>query len=358
MFTHTLAVCMLQALCQGNSPMLVAEPSTPEQYWYYCDPARAYFPSVSSCPVPWRKVLPTQSAAPVPSVQNELSAGSPCRTLVDAISKWVTQRANYSISGSRSFDYLRDEHSMWSSVLGVDVDNGQLTEVNTRVRWASNCISTLDHTANAAEPGGMTYPDWTAASVEVAQLQKFVATKNAQAKEQQGIITFLSSWIGEPESEFSAGHPELTCNPGGAEADPQYQGLLACGNVLAVSDQPELMDDIAGIKGTVAYKFDAQRKLFYISGDIPVASYSGLRKRFIEKWGQPDKRELVTVRNALGVEFEDEEIQWMKGTVEIVLRQYNDGLGDSDEYNMGVSEFWVRDVPTDQALRDTTKGKL
>lgn len=30
--------------------------------WYYCDPVRAYYPYVSTCPAPWREVVPNSSA--------------------------------------------------------------------------------------------------------------------------------------------------------------------------------------------------------------------------------------------------------------------------------------------------------
>ena len=30
--------------------------------WYYCDPAHAYYPYVSTCPVPWREVVPNSNA--------------------------------------------------------------------------------------------------------------------------------------------------------------------------------------------------------------------------------------------------------------------------------------------------------
>jgi len=36
-------------------------PATPQQkqIWYYCDSARAYYPYVRSCQVPWRRIIPT-----------------------------------------------------------------------------------------------------------------------------------------------------------------------------------------------------------------------------------------------------------------------------------------------------------
>ncbi len=35
-----------------------ATPPAPETYWYYCQSARAYYPSVQSCPEPWIKLPP------------------------------------------------------------------------------------------------------------------------------------------------------------------------------------------------------------------------------------------------------------------------------------------------------------
>lgn len=44
-------------------PSQPAEASTPTGHWYYCDPAKAYFPYVQRCPVPWRAVAPNSAAA-------------------------------------------------------------------------------------------------------------------------------------------------------------------------------------------------------------------------------------------------------------------------------------------------------
>jgi hypothetical protein len=46
-------------------------------YWYWCEPARAYYPYVATCPVPWRAVNPaavvrqpsTSGAPPPPAGQ-------------------------------------------------------------------------------------------------------------------------------------------------------------------------------------------------------------------------------------------------------------------------------------------------
>lgn len=42
-------------------PSQPAEPAPPpaQQYWYYCDSAKAYYPYVSTCPGGWRKVPAT-----------------------------------------------------------------------------------------------------------------------------------------------------------------------------------------------------------------------------------------------------------------------------------------------------------
>ena len=36
----------------------------PQQYWYYCDSARGYYPYVSNCPEQWRAVPATPPASP------------------------------------------------------------------------------------------------------------------------------------------------------------------------------------------------------------------------------------------------------------------------------------------------------
>ena len=47
------------------APVIVEQPvyvqqsqPAPESYWYYCQSAQAYYPSVSSCPEAWIKVPP------------------------------------------------------------------------------------------------------------------------------------------------------------------------------------------------------------------------------------------------------------------------------------------------------------
>lgn len=49
------------------SGMISVAANAQQQYWYYCDPAHAYFPYVSSCPAPWRKVQPNQQPDSVPA---------------------------------------------------------------------------------------------------------------------------------------------------------------------------------------------------------------------------------------------------------------------------------------------------
>ncbi len=50
-----------------NPPAGAIAPPPPTPYWYYCEPARAYYPYVSSCPSGWMQV-PAQpvGAAPAP----------------------------------------------------------------------------------------------------------------------------------------------------------------------------------------------------------------------------------------------------------------------------------------------------
>ena len=39
-----------------QQPVVVAPPTSAPGTWYYCEPARAYYPYVSTCPEPWRAV--------------------------------------------------------------------------------------------------------------------------------------------------------------------------------------------------------------------------------------------------------------------------------------------------------------
>lgn len=48
---------------RSETPALPSGPP-PQQYWYYCDSARGYYPYVSSCPEQWRAVPATPPASP------------------------------------------------------------------------------------------------------------------------------------------------------------------------------------------------------------------------------------------------------------------------------------------------------
>lgn len=45
-------------------PAQTAPPPAAPQYWYYCKPAKAYYPYVSSCPRPWTRVPATPGSRP------------------------------------------------------------------------------------------------------------------------------------------------------------------------------------------------------------------------------------------------------------------------------------------------------
>jgi hypothetical protein len=42
----------------GPSEYVQREPEPPQEYWYYCPRARAYYPDIRECPEEWVKVLP------------------------------------------------------------------------------------------------------------------------------------------------------------------------------------------------------------------------------------------------------------------------------------------------------------
>jgi hypothetical protein len=64
LLARTLLTGVLAVAASGAARPAAAQP--PATYW--CEPARAYFPQVASCPVPWRRTVdqayPAQPAAP------------------------------------------------------------------------------------------------------------------------------------------------------------------------------------------------------------------------------------------------------------------------------------------------------
>ena len=42
-----------------RSPPIIAQPSAPTSYWYYCDNPQGYYPYIQQCPGGWKQVVPT-----------------------------------------------------------------------------------------------------------------------------------------------------------------------------------------------------------------------------------------------------------------------------------------------------------
>lgn len=73
----------MKQLLLGLFLILGAHSAAAAEYWYYCDPAHAYYPYVRACTAPWRQVVPytygqpgsQQSQAPAPPIR-QVPAGS------------------------------------------------------------------------------------------------------------------------------------------------------------------------------------------------------------------------------------------------------------------------------------------
>jgi outer membrane protein OmpA-like peptidoglycan-associated protein len=69
-------------------PPVVTVTQAPAAYWYYCPPARAYFPYVQVCPSGWEAVPATKAPprqAGAPPVQAQMPAGKVTYTLGDVL---------------------------------------------------------------------------------------------------------------------------------------------------------------------------------------------------------------------------------------------------------------------------------
>ena len=56
----------MRRLLFGLFLIVTTHPAAAQGHWYYCDPAHAYYPYVSTCPVPWREVAPYSSGQEQP----------------------------------------------------------------------------------------------------------------------------------------------------------------------------------------------------------------------------------------------------------------------------------------------------
>jgi hypothetical protein len=43
-------------VAEQEPPIVIEQTSAPQDYWYYCRPANAYYPYAKTCPEPWEKV--------------------------------------------------------------------------------------------------------------------------------------------------------------------------------------------------------------------------------------------------------------------------------------------------------------
>ena len=43
---------------EAPAPPIAALPAPQEQYWYYCQDSKTYYPYVQTCATPWRRVIP------------------------------------------------------------------------------------------------------------------------------------------------------------------------------------------------------------------------------------------------------------------------------------------------------------
>src|SRR3954465_12976895 len=84
------------ALAASQAGMAAAQ-STPA---YYCDPLRVYYPTVPTCPVPWRIVNPPPAAATNPSSSQNSAFPSPPSSIPpgfpgpgEPLYEWCTQEA-------------------------------------------------------------------------------------------------------------------------------------------------------------------------------------------------------------------------------------------------------------------------
>jgi hypothetical protein len=47
-----------------DAPAAPPGAAAPQQWWYWCNSARGYYPYVNSCPEPWQRVEPQTPAGP------------------------------------------------------------------------------------------------------------------------------------------------------------------------------------------------------------------------------------------------------------------------------------------------------
>jgi hypothetical protein len=142
----------------------------------------------------------------------------------------------------------------------------------------------------------------------------------------------------------------------------QYGGENLC------TRKDEQYEPIGTADASVAYWFldewagGGSAQLYKIDGGFSAANYSAIRKAFVDKFGVPDERIPTVLRNRLGAQFEREMLIWRVADVVVMVAQYANNFGASDNYNMNFGEYTMLHVPSfrfvEQKVKEKRGGKL
>lgn len=91
-------------------------------YWYYCEPAHAYYPYVKTCPAPWIRVAPrgasTQSPASTPT---PVTPSQPAPSTSSQITPPASGQAGQGVTGSHD-----DDTAVLASTTDSQEDSGSI----------------------------------------------------------------------------------------------------------------------------------------------------------------------------------------------------------------------------------------
>ena len=150
----------MKRLLLGAVLVGIAHSAAAQGHWYYCDPARAYYPYLKACPVPWREVTPDpygqdqQHESSPPTVQPAAPAW------VDPVPTVAPPRESQPSATYRQGQADRQRWETWFGTLTGDYRSGA-------EYWAGN-RSVLNPVSCNAAPSS-TGADWTAGCIAAQQ---------------------------------------------------------------------------------------------------------------------------------------------------------------------------------------------
>jgi hypothetical protein len=187
---------------------------------------------------------------------------------------------------------------------------------------------------------------------EVSPAPPFVPGGTPTGNSQQGpaanVFSFKGIKLGMHGSQIDK---SLTCSVNGSltplERRCEYRACADAAALISGLLTGET-DTVAGVPVALTYSFSNAKTfigsiLYTLVGNFDPAKFGTVKRAFLDRYGTPTKVDPIEVHDRRGVRFSGELIYWQKDDQFLVLSQYDDKQGTSDEWDLRQSYFAMID---------------